>query len=262
VKHLLLFRLSFLVKQHDESKDTAQGKVDMYLDQLLHKQQMLDKVKCQLYINKSERRRNCPVNCGSEIMVEQQKVDKRILRTRQGLSKAFLEVLEEKGFQKMTVQDITARANVNRATFYAHYEDKYDLFSTIIDYSFQQKIDSKIPANAEFNLGNLRTLILAVLEYLGQLNAYYARAETDLGPVIETRIQSKIYEVVLNWLRKAQPSQMKLSSAPDITAAVVSWSIFGAGMKWSRDRLRYPAEQVADHTLLLIAGGLYGSLIG
>ena len=209
---------------------------------------MLDKVKCQLYINKSERRRNGPVNCGSEIMVEQQKVDKRILRTRQGLSKAFLEVLEEKGFQKMTVQDITARANVNRATFYAHYEDKYDLFNTIIDYSFQQKIDSKIPAHAEFNLGNLRVLILAVFEYLGQLNAVYARAEMDPGPVIETRIQSKIYELVLDWLRKTQPSQTKWSSAPDITAAVVSWSIFGAGLKWSRDCLLYTSPSPRDRS--------------
>ncbi|GAH73061.1 unnamed protein product, partial [marine sediment metagenome] len=51
-------------------------------------------------------------------MAEQKKVDKRIIRTRQQLSEAFFELLEEKGFQKITVQDITDRANVNRATFY------------------------------------------------------------------------------------------------------------------------------------------------
>jgi AcrR family transcriptional regulator len=194
-------------------------------------------------------------------MAVQKKVDKRILRTRQWLSKAFLELLEEKGLQKMTVQDITDRANVNRATFYAHYEDKYDLFNAILDHSFQQKLASKIPAMAEFNLGNLRVLILAVIEYLGQLNAIYAKAEVDPGPVIETRIQTKINELLLEWLRKTQPSQMKWSSTPDITASMVSWAIFGAGWMWSRDRSKYSAEYVADNTLLLIAGGLYGSLI-
>ncbi|MGB3715346.1 MAG: TetR/AcrR family transcriptional regulator [Candidatus Promineifilaceae bacterium] len=195
------------------------------------------------------------------MMAEQKKTDKRIIRTRQWLSKAFLELLEEKGLQKMTVQDISERANVNRATFYAHYEDKYDLFNTIIDHSFQQKLASKIPAMAEFNLGNLRVLILAVFEYLGQLNAIYAKAGLHPGPVIETRVQYKINELILDWLRKTQPSQMKWSSTPDITASVISWAIFGAGLMWSRDRSRYPAEHVADHTLLLIAGGLYGSLI-
>ena len=194
-------------------------------------------------------------------MAEQKKIDKRILRTRQWLSKAFLELLEEKGFQEMTVQNITERANVNRATFYAHYEDKYDLFNTIIDYTFQQKLASKISPMAEFNLGNLRVLILAVFEYLGQLNAIYAKAELHSGPVLETRVQDKIYEMILEWLRKTQPSQMKWSSTPDITASVISWAIFGAGLMWSRDRSRYPAEHVADNTLLLIAGGLYGSLI-
>ena len=106
-------------------------------------------------------------------MADHKKIDKRIIRTRQWLSKAFLELLEEKGLQKMTVQDITERANVNRATFYAHYEDKYDLFNTIIDHTFQQKLASKIPPLADSNLGNLRMLILAVFEYLGQLNELY-----------------------------------------------------------------------------------------
>lgn len=194
-------------------------------------------------------------------MADQKKIDKRIIRTRQWLSKAFLELLEEKGLQKMTVQDISERAHVNRATFYAHYEDKYDLFNTIIDHTFQQKLESKISPMAEFNLGNLRVLILAVFEYLGQLNAIYTKAEVHPGPVIETRVQVKINELILDWLRKTQPSQMKWSSTPDITASVISWAIFGAGLMWSRDRSRYQAEHVADNTLLLIAGGLYGSLI-
>ena len=108
-------------------------------------------------------------------MAEQRKIDKRIIRTRQWLSEAFFELLEEKGFQKITVQDITDGANVNRATFYDHYEDKTDLFNTIIDHTFQQKLDNKIPAMADFNLGNLRVLILAVFEYLGQKKVLIVR---------------------------------------------------------------------------------------
>jgi AcrR family transcriptional regulator len=53
--------------------------------------------------------------------------DLRVRRTRKLLQKALLDAAIDKGFAHVTVRDITERAMVNRATFYRHYEDKYDL---------------------------------------------------------------------------------------------------------------------------------------
>jgi AcrR family transcriptional regulator len=55
--------------------------------------------------------------------------DLRIRRTRKLLQKALLDAASERGFAHVTVRDITERAMVNRATFYRHYEDKYDLLA-------------------------------------------------------------------------------------------------------------------------------------
>lgn len=55
--------------------------------------------------------------------------DLRVRRTRKLLQKAMLEAAREKGFAHVTVRDITERAMVNRATFYRHYQDKYDLLT-------------------------------------------------------------------------------------------------------------------------------------
>lgn len=55
--------------------------------------------------------------------------DLRVRRTRKLLQRALLEAASEKGFSQVTVRDITERAMVNRATFYRHYEDKYDLLA-------------------------------------------------------------------------------------------------------------------------------------
>jgi len=55
--------------------------------------------------------------------------DLRVRRTRRLLQKALLEAASENGFAHVTVRDITERAMVNRATFYRHYEDKYDLLA-------------------------------------------------------------------------------------------------------------------------------------
>ena len=55
-------------------------------------------------------------------------LDRRVQRTRQLLHKALLDLILEKGYEAITVQDILDRANLGRSTFYAHYRDKEDLF--------------------------------------------------------------------------------------------------------------------------------------
>jgi AcrR family transcriptional regulator len=59
--------------------------------------------------------------------------DLRVRRTHALLQKAFIELTIEKGFTEVTVRDITERAMVNRATFYHHYQDKYDLLGQYVD---------------------------------------------------------------------------------------------------------------------------------
>lgn len=62
--------------------------------------------------------------------------DRRVQRTRQLIENAFIELTIKKGYEKVTVQDIVDRANVGRATFYAHYQDKEDLFARSIQRFF------------------------------------------------------------------------------------------------------------------------------
>src|SRR5664279_2433284 len=55
------------------------------------------------------------------------KRDRRIERTRQLLSKALMDLIVERGYESITIQDITDRANVSRTTFYLHFKDKDEL---------------------------------------------------------------------------------------------------------------------------------------
>lgn len=62
-----------------------------------------------------------------------QKEDLRIIRTRKTLSDTLLEMMEEESIEKISVINLCSRAMVNRATFYAHFEDKYHLLSFALD---------------------------------------------------------------------------------------------------------------------------------
>ncbi|WP_376797325.1 TetR/AcrR family transcriptional regulator [Thermogemmatispora sp.] len=59
------------------------------------------------------------------------KEDLRVRRTRMALREALIALIEERGFEAITVGDIAERAMVNRTTFYLHYQDKYDLVAGI-----------------------------------------------------------------------------------------------------------------------------------
>ena len=61
------------------------------------------------------------------------KNDRRSQRTRHLLSAALVELIREKDYKTITVNDIIERANVGRSTFYAHYKDKDDLFLGELD---------------------------------------------------------------------------------------------------------------------------------
>lgn len=60
-------------------------------------------------------------------------LDLRIKRTQKAIKEAFFILVEEKGFEHISVKDITDKAMISRNTFYLHYEDKYDLLNKICD---------------------------------------------------------------------------------------------------------------------------------
>lgn len=60
-------------------------------------------------------------------------MDRRIQKTRQLIMNTFTNLLAEKGFEKITINDIAERANINRGTVYLHYVDKFDLLDKCIE---------------------------------------------------------------------------------------------------------------------------------
>src|SRR5512134_2049542 len=83
------------------------------------------------------------------------KTDRRIQRTRQSLRAALLELIKEKGYDAISTEEITERANVGRATFYLHYKDKEDLLLEEFSEMANEKVQvlSEIPFSAWLQSG-------------------------------------------------------------------------------------------------------------
>lgn len=180
-----------------------------------------------------------------------EKLDPRVKRTRQMIEQAFMDLISEKGFQAITVQDITGRAGINRATFYAHFKDKYVLLDYSISQGFLQEIDKRMLNACHFNMDNLRNLIVAVCEYIKSVNSHCKPPQNQFETLIEGQIKAVLYELILNWLEK-----VKIDVNPETAATAASWAIYGLASQWSHSKQPGPVDEFAEEVLPLVASNL------
>ena len=184
-------------------------------------------------------------------------LDPRKKRTLKVLRTAMMELLTEQEFSKITVQDITERAEVNRATFYDHFVDKYELLNDLVREDFQARLDSKMPDNPAFTLDNLRVLTLTVCDYLGGFIGHCApTTRRDEQDIMVQQVQVSTYEVILKWL-KAAPSKPSPSTAtPETLATMTSFAIFGAILQWTKTGRKLSPQRLTDQIVALLTSGI------
>lgn len=182
--------------------------------------------------------------------------DPRVIRTRRLLQQALGELMGEKSFQAITVQDIAERATLNRATFYAHFEDKYDLLNSLVRDGFQQALDLRVPANATFDNATLHTLCRAVFEYLAQVQDHCKPRHRHLDPLLEKAVQDVLNSFIAGWLRQATPASSADGGNVETVAAVMSWAIFGAGSQWSRGPRTLTSAELATQVVAVLIDGV------
>ena len=184
------------------------------------------------------------------------KLDPRVKRTRELLVRAFNELLEEKGHSGLTVQEITERAAINRATFYAHFRDQHELFDYVISEAFRDEMQRRLLPSPGLDEENLKALVLVTCEYLTGLNTACSWRDRQFRPLIEARVQRELYELLLGWIEVSPEKASDRKVSREVTASVISWAIFGAALEWSRNGTARSPEEVADQVLSVIVEGL------
>ncbi len=195
------------------------------------------------------------------------KVDRRIQRTHLLLQQAFKEVIHEKnegvtgiwgaekGLLAMSIQDITERANVNRGTFYLHFADKYMLAETVIREQFRQMLLAKLPASPGWDRPTLHQLIQGILDSFEQKYCHQHHASFVLAPLLERLTREELSALLLTWLKQEERAKTPGAVPAETIANIVSWTIFGAALQWSRQETSMSKEQMATAILQIITEG-------
>ena len=181
----------------------------------------------------------------------EEKLDPRVKRTRSLILQAFGELLAEKGFEAISVQDVTDKAEINRATFYKHFVDKYALLDYTIKDLFKKEIEKRTLDACHYTPENLRNLILAVCEFLSRLHSNCAQPHQQFESLVEGTIKKQIFELLTLWLKQ---TKMKIST--EIPATVATWAIYGLASYYSHLKKRPTLEKFVEEALPLVAVNL------
>lgn len=176
------------------------------------------------------------------------KEDLRIVRTRKLLSATLLEMMEESSIERISVIDLCKRAMVNRATFYAHFEDKYHLLSFALEElkdSVYESFTQDVPAASPKEL--MHKLLFMAVEYLSDKHNHVARiVEFNRNEKVVHTLTDSLAQSIRYQLGKFKgthhtsvPSQMTAICYAGALVSLLIWLLDNPGVLAEKDLPKY-----------------------
>lgn len=175
-------------------------------------------------------------------MSNKPKSDPRVRRTKQLLQTTLQTLLVEKPFEKITVSEIVKRADVARTTFYAHFESKEALLSTLwedVHVTFFAELDTQISQGAIEVETVMLVFFRAIMEMRPLLETVH---ETALDLLLLEQIQQLIAQALIRGRGFEGIAEWELS--PYLGDAITG-VLFMVSCRWVRDGMVIPAETLA-----------------
>lgn len=182
--------------------------------------------------------------------------DPRVIKTRRLLLDSFVVLVRKKDFTSISVKDITDYAQVNRATFYAHFQGKYDILEYMVIDTFMNLISKRIDIEAILNQETLRNIILFVCEYVETVSNSCKRNYTTILSLMEEKVKLKLCDIIYTILKKENGVNHKKDEKSALIATMISSSIYDAASKWNRDSRVITVEALTEGVMSFIVPGI------
>ncbi len=174
------------------------------------------------------------------------KTDRRVRRTRELLRRALLSLVQEQGYERITVQDILDRADVGRSTFYAHYRDKDDLLlSGFEDIRVALTTEREAAEHADGGARQLLQPLLVVFRHVEAHRHFWQPLARKGGADVVVRILRDYVAVLVREHFRAQfPAAAKNQVQLETAVQFIVSAFIGLGIWWLDNDLPYSAEEM------------------
>ncbi len=174
-------------------------------------------------------------------------VDRRVQRTRQLLHQALIALVLEKGYDKITVQNIIDRANVGRSTFYAHYLDKEDLLKSGLEKLRQDLGQHLAGENAVEGSEWLLLPSLALFRHVGKHHHLYKAMIGGKGiDVVARTIEDALIAHAQAHLEQLVAKEGQPSVPPLVIVTYLVGALETLLTWWLDNDMPYPPEQMDE----------------
>ncbi|HEV8316513.1 MAG TPA: TetR/AcrR family transcriptional regulator [Vicinamibacterales bacterium] len=174
-------------------------------------------------------------------------VDRRVQRTRRLLRDALMSLVQEKGFEELSVQDIIDRADVGRATFYAHFDNKEDLLLSGLEElrislkERQRQALSRGGANDERVLAFTHEMFVHASQHR---DVFRSMVGKHSGAAIQRSFHKMLVDLVREEVMTATTPRGAASAACEPIIEFIAGGLFGLVMWWVSGKARPSVEEV------------------
>ncbi|MBS2967584.1 TetR/AcrR family transcriptional regulator [Metabacillus sp. KIGAM252] len=188
------------------------------------------------------------------------KTDLRVIRTRKMIKDAFIQLVTEKGFDAMTIHDITEKAMINRGTFYLHYQDKFDLMEKLTEDILGDVIGNINPSlhliDGKLHTGNLKVSIASVFEAISSHTDFFqamlgGKGSQDFSHkmlgIIKGRFDSEYSKAGLKEENMLLPRELILTFVSSACHGMMIW--------WLQNGMVYSPAYMANSIVTIMTNG-------
>lgn len=181
-----------------------------------------------------------------KITASNRKPDRRVRRTHKQLHEALIVLIMEKGYDSVTVQDITDRADLSRATFYIYYNDKEDLLVSTLEDMFDTLVQTRGKLTPAMLLENGSPPSLLAFQHAQEYSTLYRAMLSERGVAL-------VMHRILKYLAVLAQQQIEALLPPDFTphiplpviAHYLAGSLFSLIVWWLEHDMPHPPEEMA-----------------
>lgn len=174
-------------------------------------------------------------------------MDRRVLKSQKAIKNAVIELMSEKSFNQITIQDISDRADVSRRTIYLHYQDKFDLLDKLID-SYINELKEICEWACELPW---RDADLVFLEY-------FERNYLFFSTILASKGASSFRSRFLDFLIEAYRDEVDMTEeknkglTEDVMLRFMATSFVGVLEWWITNEMPYPPNVMANQVGILL----------
>ena len=181
----------------------------------------------------------------------EKKKDLRVIKTQKTLFNTLLMLLKDKPFEDIKVSDICNEALINRSTFYAHYNDKYELLVDLIN-NLKDSLEKALDTNK--NIINTKEYYMEMIKIL--LNHLDNERDTYY-PILLNNRNSVVLDILLDVIdkdieKKFHSNNLNGNVPKEIVAKFYLGAVVSIGIEWLRNNKKYTEEEIFNYLNVLI----------